>query len=70
MKTDNVSQIRSERVWLSEGQCNLDDFKALVECTTDIAEYPLASEVVSPCASQCHHLGAARRSWPNGSRPW
>jgi ectoine hydroxylase-related dioxygenase (phytanoyl-CoA dioxygenase family) len=47
MKTDNISQIRGDQVWLSEDQCDLDDFKALVERTTDITEYCLASEVVS-----------------------
>ena len=47
MKTDNVSEIRSDRVWLSADKCDLDDFKALVERTTDIADYPFASEEAS-----------------------
>lgn len=47
MKTNNVSQLRSDRVWLSSDECDLDDFKALVERTTDIAGYPFASEVAS-----------------------
>ncbi|MEZ0168776.1 phytanoyl-CoA dioxygenase family protein [Microvirga sp. TS319] len=47
MRTDNISQIRGDQVWLSEDQCDLDDCKALVERTTDITEYRLASEVVS-----------------------
>jgi len=47
MKTDNPGKARSDRVWLSAQECHLDDFAALVERTTDLADYPFASEVAS-----------------------
>jgi len=33
------------RSWLSEADCDLDDFRALVEQITDPREYPLADSV-------------------------
>ena len=45
MKADNLTQIRSERVWLSNEHCDIDEFRALVERTTDKAEYPFAAAV-------------------------
>ena len=47
MKDDNAKTIRSNRVWLEEGACDLEDFRALVDRTTDLADYPFASEVKS-----------------------
>lgn len=47
MKTDNLSKLRSDRVWLSGDECHLDDFTSLVERTTDHADYPFASEVAA-----------------------
>jgi ectoine hydroxylase-related dioxygenase (phytanoyl-CoA dioxygenase family) len=44
MKTDNSKTIRANRVWLEEAACDLDDFRALVERRTDLADYPYASE--------------------------
>jgi ectoine hydroxylase-related dioxygenase (phytanoyl-CoA dioxygenase family) len=47
MKTDNIGKLRSDRVWLNGDECRLDDFTALVERTTTLADYPFAREVVS-----------------------
>ena len=45
MKADNLSAMRSERVWLSKDQCDIDEFRALVERTTDKADYPFAAAI-------------------------
>lgn len=45
MKTDNLAQIRAERVWLSADQCDIEDFRALVERTTDPGDYPFADRI-------------------------
>ncbi|WP_179039359.1 phytanoyl-CoA dioxygenase family protein [Rhizobium leguminosarum] len=45
MKTDNQQKLRADRVWLSEDACDLDEFRALAEKTTAIADYPSASAV-------------------------
>jgi ectoine hydroxylase-related dioxygenase (phytanoyl-CoA dioxygenase family) len=45
MKTDNIQKLRSDRVWLTEDACDLDDFRALAEKTTVLADYPHASAV-------------------------
>lgn len=45
MKTDNLQKLRADRVWLTEDACDINDFKALVEKTTAIADYPGASSV-------------------------
>jgi ectoine hydroxylase-related dioxygenase (phytanoyl-CoA dioxygenase family) len=45
MKADNLQQLRSERVWLTAGHCDIDEFRALVERTTDKADYPFAAAV-------------------------
>ncbi|HEX2137971.1 MAG TPA: phytanoyl-CoA dioxygenase family protein [Microvirga sp.] len=47
MKTDNVGKLRSDRVWLSAEACDLGEFRHLVERTTNLADYPFASEVAS-----------------------
>ncbi|MBY5838772.1 phytanoyl-CoA dioxygenase family protein [Rhizobium leguminosarum] len=45
MKTDNQQKLRADRVWLSEDACDLDEFRALAEKTTALADYPSASTV-------------------------
>ncbi|MGO7958038.1 phytanoyl-CoA dioxygenase family protein [Rhizobium leguminosarum] len=45
MKTDNQQKLRTDRVWLSEDACDLDEFRALAEKTTALADYPSASAV-------------------------
>lgn len=45
MKADNLGQIRSDRVWLSKQQCDIEELRALVERRTDIADYPFAADV-------------------------
>jgi ectoine hydroxylase-related dioxygenase (phytanoyl-CoA dioxygenase family) len=47
MKTDNIGKVRCDRVWLTAEECHLDDFAAIVERTTDLADYPFAREVAS-----------------------
>ena len=47
MKADTIEQVRRGRVWLTADECDLDDFAALVERTTDPADYPFAEEVIS-----------------------
>jgi ectoine hydroxylase-related dioxygenase (phytanoyl-CoA dioxygenase family) len=47
MKTDNARTIRSNRVWLEESACDLEEFRAIVERTTDLSDYPYASDVKS-----------------------
>lgn len=45
MKADNLGQIRSDRVWLTKAQCDIDEFLALVERTTNLSDYPFAAAV-------------------------
>lgn len=45
MKADNLEQIRSDGVWLTKQQCDIDEFRALVERKTDKADYPFAVAV-------------------------
>jgi ectoine hydroxylase-related dioxygenase (phytanoyl-CoA dioxygenase family) len=45
MKSDNLQKLRADRVWLTEDGCDLDDFRALSEKTTNLADYPHASSV-------------------------
>jgi ectoine hydroxylase-related dioxygenase (phytanoyl-CoA dioxygenase family) len=45
MKTDNIQKLRSDRVWLTQDSCDLDDFRALAEKTTALADYPHAGAV-------------------------
>lgn len=45
MKTDNVLKQRADRVWLTEAACDLDDFRAEVERTTSLSDYPQAAAV-------------------------
>jgi ectoine hydroxylase-related dioxygenase (phytanoyl-CoA dioxygenase family) len=45
MKADNQAKLRSDRVWITKDQCDIEEFRALVERTTDVADYPFASAV-------------------------
>ena len=45
MKTDNILKQRADRVWLTEAACDLEDFRAEVERTTSLADYPHAAAV-------------------------
>jgi hypothetical protein len=45
MKTDNVSKQRADRVWLTEADCDLEDFRREVERTTQLSDYPHAASV-------------------------
>lgn len=45
MKTDNVLRQRAERVWLTEAACDLEDFRAEAEKTTQRGAYPHAAGV-------------------------
>ncbi len=45
MKSDNQQKLRADRVWLTEGACDLSDFRTLAEKTTALADYPTASAV-------------------------
>jgi ectoine hydroxylase-related dioxygenase (phytanoyl-CoA dioxygenase family) len=45
MKADNLAKRRSDRVWLAAEACHIEEFVALVERTTHLADYPFASEV-------------------------
>ncbi|XAZ23047.1 phytanoyl-CoA dioxygenase family protein [Sinorhizobium sp. B11] len=45
MKSDNQQKLRANRVWLTEDACDLNDFRALAEKTTALADYPSASAV-------------------------
>ena len=45
MKADNLTKLRSDKVWLTKDQCDIEDFAALVSRTTEPADYPLASKI-------------------------
>ncbi|MEQ1899354.1 MAG: phytanoyl-CoA dioxygenase family protein [Devosia sp.] len=45
MKADNPVTIRSERVWLTKQQCDIEEFRAIVERKVDPKDYPLAAAV-------------------------
>lgn len=47
MKDDNAKLIRTNRVWLTEESCELDEFRKMVERTVNLADYPFASEATS-----------------------
>ena len=47
MKDDNVKLIRTNRVWLAEESCDLDEFRRIVERSVNGADYPFASDVVA-----------------------
>ena len=76
MKADNLAKLRSDRVWLAADSCRIEDFAALVERTTNPADYPFASEVHknvpiyegAAIRALVPTPTSARRCWPNGSR--
>ena len=45
MKADNLALMRSARVWLTKEQCDIEEFRAIVERTTDAKDYPFAAGV-------------------------
>ena len=47
MKTDNTAQMRTDQVWLTTNGCNIEEFAALVERTTNKADYPFAVEIAA-----------------------
>jgi ectoine hydroxylase-related dioxygenase (phytanoyl-CoA dioxygenase family) len=47
MKDDNAKLVRTNRVWLAEESCDLDEFRRIVERSVDGAVYPFASDVVA-----------------------
>ncbi len=47
MKDDNSKRLRADRVFLTDDGCDLDAFRALVERTVNLADYPFAADVVS-----------------------
>ena len=47
MKDDNAKLVRTNRVWLAEESCDLDEFRKIVERSVKSADYPLASDVVA-----------------------
>jgi ectoine hydroxylase-related dioxygenase (phytanoyl-CoA dioxygenase family) len=47
MKDDNAKLIRTNRVWLTQDSCELDEFRNRVERTVNLADYPFASEAKS-----------------------
>jgi ectoine hydroxylase-related dioxygenase (phytanoyl-CoA dioxygenase family) len=47
MKTDNISQLRADRVYLAPDRIWLDDLAKLANTQTALEDYPLAAEVAS-----------------------
>jgi ectoine hydroxylase-related dioxygenase (phytanoyl-CoA dioxygenase family) len=47
MKTDNLSQLRADRVFLADNRVWVDDLAALARTETVLDDYPLAAEVAS-----------------------
>ena len=45
MKSDNIAGTRSERVWLTRGDCDIEAFSALVSRQAQAADYPFASDI-------------------------
>lgn len=45
MKTDSIAAQRSGRVWLTEENCELDDFKRIIDQKTTAADFPFASRI-------------------------
>lgn len=63
MKTDNIAEVRSDRVWLGTDSCSIEDFAALVERKTAKADYPFAAEIAEnvPVYDRADILTAAAR---------
>jgi ectoine hydroxylase-related dioxygenase (phytanoyl-CoA dioxygenase family) len=45
MTVDGIARMRAERVWLTAQQCDIEDFRAVVERTTELGDYPFAAAV-------------------------
>jgi ectoine hydroxylase-related dioxygenase (phytanoyl-CoA dioxygenase family) len=68
MKTDNISQLRADRVYLAQERLWLDDLAALASTETRLEDYPYAAEVASRVL--IYHCDAVRRvvATPEGRR--
>ncbi|MBB3658310.1 ectoine hydroxylase-related dioxygenase (phytanoyl-CoA dioxygenase family) [Rhizobium sp. BK650] len=68
MKSDNQQKLRADRVWLTEDACDLNDFRALAEKTTVLADYPTASAVEKNVLIYDSHEVIEAASTPEGRR--
>lgn len=68
MKSDNQQKLRADRVWLTEDACDLNDFRALAEKTTALADYPSASAVEKNVLIYDSHKVIEAASTPEGRR--
>jgi len=68
MKSDNQQKLRADRVWLTEDACDLNDFRALAEKTTFLADYPTASAVEKNVLIYDSHKVIDAVSTPEGRR--
>jgi len=68
MKSDNQQKLRADRVWLTEDACGLNDFRALAEKTTLLADYPSASAVEKNVLIYDSRRVIAAASTPEGRR--
>lgn len=68
MKSDNQQKLRADRVWLTEDACDLNDFRAIAEKTTALADYPTASAVEKKVLIYDSRRVIAAASTPEGRR--
>lgn len=68
MKSDNQQKLRADRVWLTEDACDLNDFRALAEKTTALADYPTASAVEKNVLIYDSHKVIDAAATPEGRR--
>src|SRR3954447_3200168 len=55
-----LASARTTPGWFTADDCRLADFRAVVEVTTDLADYPHADEVrENVVVDECHHVPAA-----------
>src|SRR3954453_12941996 len=55
-----LASARTTLGWFTADGCRLADFRAVVEVTTDLADYPHADEVrKNVLVDECHHVPAA-----------
>lgn len=45
MKTDNPTSLRTNRIWYTEADCDLEEFASVASQKTELADYPHASAV-------------------------
>ena len=58
----------TQRAWIEDADCDLDDFRALVSADTDLADYPFASDVRQGVLVYSADDDGERRS-PRSCRP-